>query len=553
MATYKARFLYVDDNGDYTEGMDGGVFIVGAAPGGSGLVQNTTESKIGKDIITLIKSDDTSIEVTVEWDGIAYDWNGTITLYALDSTDTVVGSGVQITNGQAISSDSRRFTGSGTLTVDNTVTKILALHDQGTIGMCDFSFQGDGPVITDVKFVNGYPGSQTEVKEGDTFDLEITFDPNGSTPVAVEIDNFGAMKYHLFNNITPDGNNKVVITGTIDATSNSVQALPARVRAKNDFGTFGDYRDTDETGGTTDGTNLVNCNDLHPTINFGTITYSSGYDALKNSETATIAMTTSDLDSISYTSPTSELTITNPNTDESTKTVARASGDYNISTPNIQASAVRNANDAHTTASAIVKIAHVLPTIVVTENSTRFQKDPNGKDYTVTITSNQQLRAIPALSAPEGTLAGFSGSLPGTTFTATITVDDADTNGTYTWQNLDAENLAGLTQNTIDTSGSNDNTYVIGGFTERDIYFDPQAIKMPLGTYVSDTSKLHAVDKDLITMTFYSDLNDHVRGFSITDSSGNYDPHGNYLYWNDVAERESNTTGDSFIRIREDV
>jgi len=543
MTTYKARFLYVDDNGDYTEGMDGGIFITDAAPGGSGIVRMDYKSGvIGKQLPELIKSDDSTIIVTVEWDGIAYDWNGTVVI-----------NGVTVTNGQPISSDSRRFVGSATIPVDATTSGIVAMHNQGTIAEVPFQYQGAGPVITNVEFVNGYPGSQTEVKANDTFDLEVTFDPNSPTPVSIEVADFGAMKYSIHNNITPDANHKVVITGTVDNTSNSVQSLPGRVRAKNDFGTFGAYRDTNATGGTTDGVHLIKCNDLHPTVIFGTITYSSGFDALKNTETATIAMTTSDLNTIAYSSPTNELTITDPNLDESTKTVTRQSGDYNVSNANVKAIAIRTANNAQTTATTTVYIAHVLPTVWITENSARFQHDPNGKDYTVTIHSNQWLRAVPTLSAPEGSLGSFSGSTPGSVFNATITIDDNDTNGTYNWQSLSAQNLAGLTQNTIDTSGSNDDTYVIGGFVERDIYFDPQAIKMPLGTYVSDTSKLHAVDKDLITMTFYSDLNDHVRGFSITDSSGNYDAHGNYLYWNDVAERESNTTGDSFIRIREDV
>jgi len=538
---YKARFLYVDDNGDYTEGMDGGIFVTNIQPTNSGIVNITWKTgTIGKQIVESVESDSELITVTVEWDGIAYDWNGSVTI-----------NGTQITNGQAISSDSRRFTGSAEIDMTGE-TDIIVLHDQGTGVAIPYSLAGQGPVITDVIFVNGYPGSQTEVKDGDTFDIEVTFDGNGSTPTNLQINNFGAMKYSL-HNITWDGNYKATVTGTVDYTGNSVQSLSARVKAKNSFGTFGDSRETNTGGGTTDGTNTIKCNDTHPSISFGAITYSSGLDALKNSETATIAMTTSDLDSIAYTSPTSELSITNANTDETTKTVTRIAGDYNISSPNISATANRNANDTHTTVSDIVNIANILPVIVVTENSARFQKDPNGKDYTITITSNQKLRAIPALSAPEGTLSGFSGSVPGSTFTATITVDDADTNGTYTWNNLDAENLSGMTQNTVDTSGSNDDEYVIGGFVLRDIYFDPQAVKMPLGTYVSDTSKLNAVDKDLIAMTFYSDLNDHDRGYSIVDSNGNYDATGNYLYWNDVSERESNTTGNSFIRIEETV
>jgi len=537
---YKARFIYVDDNGDYVEGMDGGVFITNVQPTGTGVVNITWKSGIiGKQIVESIETDTELLKVTVEWDGIAYDWNGSVSV-----------NGTTITDGQAISSDSRRFYGSVDIDLSGD-DFILALHDQGTGVKIPVTLQGVGPAITEAIFVNGYPGSQTEVKADDTFDIEITFDGNGSEPVEIQVDNYGAAKAGNYL-ITWDANYKATITITIDSTGTSVQDLPARLRARNSFGTYGDYVQTNDNG-STNGTHTVKCNDTYPTINFGSITYSSGLDALKNSETADVSVTTANLDSISYTSPTNELSINDPTTIESVKTVTRIAGDYNISNPNIQAHAVRDANDAHTYRTTTVYIANVLPTIVVTENSSRFQKDPSGKDYTVTITSNQRLRALPALSAPEGTLTGFSGSLPGTTFSATITIDDVDTNGTYTWQNLDAENLSGLTQNTIDTSGSNNDTYEIGGFTLRDIYFDPQAIKMPLGTYVSDTSKLSAVDKDLIAMTFYSDLNDHVRGFSIVDSGGNYDPNGNYLYWNDVAERENNTTGSSFIRIEEGV
>jgi len=532
---YKARFLFVDDKGDYSEGMDGGVFITNVQPQGSGVVNITWQpDTIGKQVVHTVETDTELVTVTVEWDGVAYGWNGSISV-----------NNVTMTNGQEISTDSRRFVGSVNLDLAG-VTEIIALHNNGTGTQIPVIKQGVGPEVTSVIFVNGYPGSQTEVKNNDTFDIEVTFNGSGSVPAEVDLDNYGAMK-HSNHTVTWDGNFKAIITGIVDSTSTTVQDLAARVRAKNSFGTYGSYVATDGTG-STDGTNTIKCNDRYPSLSFGSITYSSGLDALKNVETADVTTTMNYLDTIAYTSD-GDLTITDPAVDASTKTVTRASGNYNVSSANLFVTANRAANGATSNASTVVSIAHVLPVITVAENATRFQKDLNGKNYTITINSDQLLRAVPTVTAPEGTLGSFSGALPGSTFTATITIYDTDINGTYNWGNLSADNLAGLTQ----TSITGDDTYEIGGFTERDVYFDPQSVKTSLGTFVSNINKLEALDKDLIPMTFYSDLNDYVRGFSIVDSGGAYDPNGDYVYWNDVAERESNTTGLSFIRIKENV
>jgi len=148
-----------------------------------------------------------------------------------------------------------------------------------------------------------------------------------------------------------------------------------------------------------------------------------------------------------------------------------------------------------------------------------------------------------------GTLGSFSGGVPGTSFTASLTVHDNDTKGIYTWQSLSAQNLAGKISNII----TGNDEYTLGGFVERDMYFDPQANEVVMGTYVSDTAKVVGLDKDLIAMTFYGDLADHVRGYSFTSPSGVINDDGNILYWNDVSEVQNNTTGLSFIRIREDV
>jgi hypothetical protein len=399
--------------------------------------------------------------------------------------------------------------------------------------------------------VGGYPGSQTEVKENDTYQIKITFNGSGSEPSDVEIANFGAMKYKT-QSITWDGSYQATITGTVDSTGTSAQSFPARVRAKNSFGTFGGYVDTN-AGGSTDGVNTIVCNDLHPTVTFGSISYSSGYNALKDSETANVSVTTANLDTITYTSPNAQLSITNATVDETPKTVTRIAGDYNVSTNNLSAIAVRNANGAVTNRSTVVYIAHVDAVINISEPATRLRSGGNDgtqiQNHTITMSSNQLLRANPTLSAPMGTLSSFSGATPGSTFTASLGVHDNDTKGTYQWQSLSAINMAGKVTNII----TGNDTYTLGGFVERDMYFDPQANEKAMGVNVSDTSKVVAVDKDLIAMTFYGDLNDHVRGYSFTSPSGVINNSGNILYWNDVSEVQNNTTGLSFIRIREDV
>ena len=546
---YKARFLYVDDNGDYQEGMAGGLFITDVEPQNAGDVVNITwkTGTIGNSVVESIETDTEELIVTVEWSGTAYEWNGEVTV----NTITVTGvSGI---------GNTRRFTGTASIDLSG-LTTITAIHTDGAAAVVDVTLQGVGPLITSVNFLNGYPGSQTEVKENDTYDVEIHFDSTGSEPSHAQIYDFGACKTGIFDLSGTELNwgtvHKATITTTIDSTSTSVQALPCRVRARNLFGTYGDPVDSN-VGGSVDGINLINCNDRHPAVSFGTISYPSSQSALKGSETATVVFNYTHTDTVVFVSPNGDLSVTGPTVLASPKTVTRISGSYNISTNNLRATANRAANDATSTTNTIINIANVLPTIVITEPAVRLQSGGNAgtsaQNHTITLTSNQQLRSIPTLTAPEGTFGSFSGSVPGTSFTATLTIHDNNTNGTYIWQSLVAVNLANSTQSTIDTSGSNDNTYEIGGFVERDIYFAAQSLEENLGTSVSDTAKLVAVDKDLIAMTFYADLLDHVRGFSITQPTMTYNATGNILFWNDVTDRENNTTGLAFIRIQEEV
>lgn len=50
------------------------------------------------------------------------------------------------------------------------------------------------PVIQSAIFVNGYPNSQNEVKNNDIVSIRVTFDPNGSIPTYIQVDDYGISK-----------------------------------------------------------------------------------------------------------------------------------------------------------------------------------------------------------------------------------------------------------------------------------------------------------------------------------------------------------------------
>jgi len=345
------------------------------------------------------------------------------------------------------------------------------------------------PELLTLTFTGGYPGTQTELKAGDTFQITGTTD---KTADAIDILDFGAFSASLE---TFAAGTSFTVTGTVANRGTTLQALAARVRARNPAGAFGSTRDTNELGGTVDGVNLIKLNNLYPTATIGVITYPVTQGALKGAESATIAMTTANLDTITYDSPNGDLTVTNPTTDEPTKTVTRAAGSYNVTVNNFRATANRAANDATTVSQTVVYIANVAASITVAEPAARLRSGGNNgtaiQNHTITITSDQLLNALPSLSADVGggTFTGaWAGAVPGATFTRTLQVHDNDTKGTYTWQSLNATNLSGLNTTVI----TGDNQYVLGGFVARDLTYAAFATSTNMAVEVVDFSKLTA-------------------------------------------------------------
>lgn len=386
------------------------------------------------------------------------------------------------------------------------------------------------PTILTLTFSGGYPGSQTELKAGDTFQI------SGTTDVActgVEIQNFGAC---VFQTITFPSTSSFVVTATIADRGNTTQALTAQVRARNAAGAYGAIVAT---------SNTVNLNNLHPTVTFGAKTYPLTQQALKNAESATVGVILSNLDVVAFDSPNGDLSITDPALIEPTKTVSRIGGTYNISTNNLRATATRTANAAQTVAQTVVNIANVAPTVTVGVPAARLRSGGNdgtaAQLHTVTMTANQQLLSAPSMS--EGVGGGvFLGVWAGgpSVWTRSLSVHDNDVKGSYSFNSLVATGLAGLVQNVISSGAA----YTLGGFVQRNLTFPAFSQSSVFNVQVITYTKLQAgvftatnqPSNRNPTQGNHSDLVDTYT----VDSIGT---NPTTLWWNDVSAAGTNSTG----------
>lgn len=397
----------------------------------------------------------------------------------------------------------------------------------------------DSPAdILTLSFSGSYPGSQTELKAGDSFQIVGT---TSADVDAVEILDYGAcineVKFFAAGTVFS-------VSGTIANRGTTAQLLPARVRARSaSTGDYGSCRDTNELGGNIDGLDVVNCNNLYPTVIFGTKTYPPSQSALKNSETATVAVTTANFDTIAYASPNGELAITNPTTDEPVKTVGRISGTYNDSVANLRGQATRNANGATTTTDTIVDIAHVAVTLSVVEQETRLRSGAfPGATYTITINLDQTVTTAPLLDEDTPNAGEFQGTWDGSgmVWTRSLKIVDTDVPNTYTWQNPHVVNRAGI----ITSSITGDANYIIGGFTKRTVTFAAWSQTAELPVAVTNYSKLQA---GIFTATNQQSIRNPIQG-NQDDIANNFTVLNIgsapvTIFWNDLAAANTNSTG----------
>jgi hypothetical protein len=281
---------------------------------------------------------------------------------------------------------------------------------------------------------------------------------------------------------------------TVADRGTSLQALAALVSVRDASTAAESATYSTDTTGTTDGVNRLNLNNLFPTLTFGAIVYPGAQAALKGVEVATVAITSANLDSILYDSPNGDLTVTNPTTDETPKTVTRLAGSYNISVNNFRGVATRNANDAVVTAQNIVQIANVAVVVTVTTPAARLRSGGNDgtsvQTHTITIIGDQELLNAPTMDAGAGSAGTFIGVFAGgpSTWTRTLQVDDDDDKGLKSWANLVATNLAGTVTNTVTTGPD----YTLGGFVQRTLTAAAFASTIVFNAEVLDFSKIQA-------------------------------------------------------------
>ena len=470
-------------NSDLLDGEDGsyyknngGAFITDVTPTSTGNVGTKITSSDGE-VLDSCLSDTQLVTISVMAITGSTNYKPEVTLeWGLNSQS------VTLTE----SSDKPVFIGSLAIDLDGE-TEVTAVHEDGANRLCTIAIDAP-PVISSAIFANGYPGTQTELKSGDTYDFTVVAD----IPfVEVEFENYEAYSAQSF--IVASDTTRTV-TGVIANRGTSVQAQAARVRVRKSTGSWSDWHTTSDDG-SADGINLVNLNNIFPTVSTGTITYPASQGALKNAETATVVNTVSNYDTVSYTSPNGDLTITAPTTVQTPKTVTRLAGSYNVSTNNFRISATRTANDATSTTQTIVRIAHVACTLAVSEPAARLRSGGNdgtsAQNHTITINSNQILYAAPTLAAgAEGTWQGgaFTGS--GTAWTRALQIDDDMAKGTYAWGAISGTNLAGIVTSAI----TGDGNYVLGGFVSRNI---------TLAAYANEANmNVQAITYASVTMTW---------------------------------------------------
>lgn len=465
------NLVVIGATGGGGESIDGGVWITDIEPTTTGNVGDKSYSSDGVVLDSCLT--DTS----------------TVTVHVLALPGHTNYKPVVTIDGSAVTlsadSDKPLFEGTYPMTYDFADGSISVLHEDGA----DWStiVDGDTPAsILSAEFTGGYPGSQTELKAGDIFDVSIVTDVS---IVSVEVDDFGALQAGTF---VVNGTN-VGFTATIADRGTSTQSLGMRIRVVKSTGsTSANYLSSSQ--GSVDGKDLVDLNNTYPGVSFGTILYPGIQGAIKSGEDASVGNTVTNYNTITYSSPNSELTVTSPTTYQSPKTVTYLAGGYNISTDNLRIVANRAANDATTTNNEVVWIANTPATLSVSNPASRLRSGGNNgtsaQNHTITINATgQRLLSAPTLVKDTGGTwqgAGFSWSVSATTFTRALQVHDNDLKATYNWGAISGTNLAGI----VTSTNSGTTTYVLGGFVIRTITLAAFGWQANINVEVSDYTKL---------------------------------------------------------------
>jgi len=257
------------------------------------------------------------------------------------------------------------WTGSAAITLTGEAPyTVTATHSEGATDTAIVNMEAL-PVVTNMQFSGAYPNvGQTEHAQGQTLSLTITSDTQ-FTELEI-VDDVGTATEALSLSFAATTTKTVTVT-VADRGSYGTGApiiVPAKARIKSANGTWGNYFESNDFGGT-NGVHILALNNTRPLVEINSIVYPVGQYALKDTESVTVNVSESNVDSLVWSSPNSQLSISSPST-SGNKTVTRASGGYNITDNNLRVVSNRVANATQTTFSTVVWIAHDAPTITVT-------------------------------------------------------------------------------------------------------------------------------------------------------------------------------------------
>ena len=460
---------------------------------------------------------------------------------------------------------------------------IQIIHEDGYIDICTINYIAK-PVIKNLVFTNsGYPLlNQTEYPAGRMVSVNVTTD----VPINyIDVISDGTTASIASTSSVTNGTTATFnITTTNHTTGNN---YPVKIRVRTSTGTFSEiYSSTDFGSGSGNHIRTIKINNTLPTISFGTVTYDSGFKALKSTEGATVVMTTTNitlpLDTVNVTSGNGQLNVID-DTVLGNKSVTRAGGGYNITTPNLNGTVYKTSNDTTESDSKIVNIAHTPHVITVYipksggVNYTRLRSGGSYgsavPQYPVTIESDQMLlneiiasvpyKPVITPSVGAFSLAPFvSDGTINKVWTRQLSISDTDTKGVASFSGLSTFNLAGIEVTTVASLPSLN--YTVGGFVERVITFvrfeSPTFNReADIGTRVVNASKLRATNLSMSPSHMYDVtynplvVDDSVAGpftYSITNNDEVSAIPGTYVYNNNSANALGNNAVDSNNWIR---
>lgn len=499
----------------------------------------------------------TFINTVSNWD----DSNGDTISYSGLTSD------INITNGNLFENPKTVSYSDGIYNDSNNLRISAIRVNNGAVDSDDVKIKiANPPQISAVSFDSTATSAQSpnvvgasEVKGGDIINayIDITSNESNANQIQLQVSNFGLSEGQSYNNYSSTDlggglfRYTVPITVTDESSRNGTVGI--KVIPKNSFyNIFGDEFTSD---------NLVSLNNSNPSVSISSISYPGNQQALKDSESATVSNSASNFDTISYASANGQLTITSPTLDESSKTVIRSAGNYNISSNNFTITATKTSNGAVSTTSTVVKIAHTDLQLSVNNLASSLSSSPAGTSDGFNLTSTQQFLEAPDLftslsqTSPSQLTTGSQGTNTNSN-SYTITVSDSDTKGTFAWR-ISGQNLAGKQISVITTNPN----YSLQGFSDRIINASPQDLGAGLAPIGTSVSNVNDVGMENIseggsgpnegTVYSYQSYSDGVQlnntydvdnKFTICDSAGITSSTGDYIFNLDKLNRAANTS-----------